>query len=121
MKISTIIFLFIPFLSIELFAQNSDSVKTFTLKEITVVGHKYSIDRSEFPIEQDNLGSVLKLGEFNIVRKGISLAQDIYADGLKEVIIQWLLMESVIKVPAQCGWMLLFHVLILLMFNLYPL
>ncbi|MEJ2613831.1 MAG: hypothetical protein P8Z35_02645 [Ignavibacteriaceae bacterium] len=83
MKITVTIFLFFSFLNIDLFAQSSDSIKTYTLKEITVVGRKYSIDKSEFPVEQDNLGSVLKLGGFNIVRKGVSLAQDIYADGLK--------------------------------------
>ena len=83
MRINFTVLLFISFINIDLFAQDSDSIKTFTLKEITVVGHKYSIDKSEFPVEQDNLGSVLKLGGFNIVRKGVSLAQDIYSDGLK--------------------------------------
>lgn len=83
MKIKDTVFLFISLLSIDVFAQTNDSIKTYTLKEITVVGRKYSVDKSEFPVEQDNLGTVLKLGGFNIVRKGVSLAQDIYADGLK--------------------------------------
>ncbi len=83
MKRPIIIPLLVLFTGVTLFGQSSDSVKTYTLKEITVVGRKYSIDRSEFPVEQDNLGSVLKLGGFNLVREGVSLAQDIYADGLK--------------------------------------
>ncbi len=88
MKRKATILLLMLFLSIELSAQSNDSVKTYTLKEITIVGRKYSIDKGEFPVEQDNLGSVLRLGGFNIVREGVSLAQDIYADGLKEETIQ---------------------------------
>jgi iron complex outermembrane recepter protein len=83
MKRLIIFYLSILLLSISLFAQNDDSVKTYTLKDVTVTGHKYSIDRSEFPVEQSNLGSILKLGGFNLINEGVSLAKDIYADGLK--------------------------------------
>lgn len=71
------------FLTIFSSAQEIDSVKTYSLSQITVFGKKYSIARSEFPVEKDNLSSVLELGGFNIIRKGVFLAQDIYADGLK--------------------------------------
>jgi iron complex outermembrane receptor protein len=64
-------------------AQSNDSVRAYTLNEITVFGKKYSVSQSEFPVEKDNLSSVLELGGFNIIRKGVFLAQDIYADGLK--------------------------------------
>lgn len=65
------------------FSQKQDSIITYKLKEITVFGKKYSIDQNEFPVEKDNLSDVLQLGGFSIIRKGVFLAQDIYADGLK--------------------------------------
>ncbi len=71
------------FLNVFISAQEIDSVKIYTLNQITVFGKKYSIDKSKFPVEKDNLSSVLELGGFNIIRKGVFLAQDIYADGLK--------------------------------------
>lgn len=75
--------LFIMFTSKCLIAQDEDSVKIYTLKQITIFGNKYSIDKNEFPVEKDNLSSVLSLGGFSIIRKGVFLAQDVYADGLK--------------------------------------
>lgn len=75
--------LFIIFTSKCLIAQDEDSVKIYTLKQITIFGNKYSIDKNEFPVEKDNLSSVLSLGGFSIIRKGVFLAQDVYADGLK--------------------------------------
>jgi iron complex outermembrane receptor protein len=66
-----------------IFPQITDSLKTYNLKEVLVFGKKYLIDQTEFPVEKDNLTSVLELGGFNIIRKGGFLAQDIYADGLK--------------------------------------
>lgn len=74
---------FVILISVFLVGQETDSIKTYTLKQITVFGNKYSIDKTEFPVEKDNLSSVLELGGFNIIRKGVFLAQDIYADGLK--------------------------------------
>ena len=65
------------------FSQKADSLKTYNLKEIKVFGKKYAIDQSEFPVEKDNLSDVLELGGFSIIRKGVFLAQDVYADGLK--------------------------------------
>ena len=74
---------FILFTSECLMGQDKDSVKTYTLKQITIFGNKYSIDKNEFPVEKDNLNSVLSLGGFSVIRKGVFLAQDVYADGLK--------------------------------------
>lgn len=71
------------FLNYFISAQEVDSIKTYSLNQITVFGKKYVIAKSEFPVEKDNLSSVLELGGFNIIRKGVFFAQDIYADGLK--------------------------------------
>ena len=73
----------ILFTSASLLGQNKDSVKTYTLKQITIFGNKYSVDKNEFPVEKDNLSSVLELGGFNVIRKGVFLAQDVYSGGLK--------------------------------------
>ena len=83
MKLLLATCVFILFTSKCLIAQDNDSVKTYTLKQITVFGNKYSIDKNEFPVEKDNLNSVLSLGGFGVIRKGVFLAQDVYADGLK--------------------------------------
>lgn len=83
MKLLLATCVFILFTSECLMGQDKDSVKTYTLKQITVFGNKYSIDKNEFPVEKDNLNSVLSLGGFSVIRKGVFLAQDVYADGLK--------------------------------------
>jgi iron complex outermembrane receptor protein len=67
-----------------LFSQNSDSVKIYYLDAVNVYAHKQNISSSEFPVDKDQLGSVLELGGFSIIRKGVFLAQDVYADGLKK-------------------------------------
>lgn len=63
--------------------QTKDTVKSYSLKEITVFGKKYLLRQNEFPVEKGNLSDVLELGGFSIIRKGVLLAQDVYADGLK--------------------------------------
>ena len=83
MKLLLATCVFILFISECLMGQDKDSVKTYTLKQITVFGNKYSINKNEFPVEKDNLNSVLSLGGFSVIRKGVFLAQDVYADGLK--------------------------------------
>jgi outer membrane receptor protein involved in Fe transport len=67
-----------------LFGQQDDSIKIYYLDEVNVYAKKLHLSGSEFPVEKDNLGSVLELGGFSIIRKGIFLAQDVYADGLKK-------------------------------------
>lgn len=63
--------------------QDADSIPVYQMKEIVVFGKKYQIDHKVFPVEKDNLADVLELGGFSIMRKGVFLAQDVYADGLK--------------------------------------
>jgi iron complex outermembrane receptor protein len=66
------------------FSQTVDSLKTYEIKEIIVLGRRYSIDQSEFPYEKGRLSELLELGGFSIIRKGVFLAQDIYAEGMKK-------------------------------------
>lgn len=81
-KFTAAFFILISFVNLS-YSQNQDSSNTYKLKEIIVSGKKVTIDQSEFPVEKENLADVLKAGGVEIIRKGVFLAQDIYADGLK--------------------------------------
>jgi len=81
--IISIICLFLFFYS-QSISQNQDSIKIYYLDNVNVYANKIGLSGSEFPVEKDNLGAVLELGGFSIIRKGVFLAQDVYADGLKK-------------------------------------
>jgi iron complex outermembrane receptor protein len=70
--------------SINLFAQWSDSVKVYWLEPIEITSQKLSLGDYQTPVEKDNLSSLLNRNGFNLIRKGVFFAQDIYADGFKK-------------------------------------
>jgi iron complex outermembrane receptor protein len=78
--LSGLLFLF----SINLTAQWSDSVKVYWLEPVEVTSQKLSLGDYQTPIEKDNLSSLLNRNGFNLIRKGVFFAQDIYADGFKK-------------------------------------
>ncbi len=67
-----------------LFAQWSDSVKVYWLEPVEVTSQKLSLGDYQTPVEKDNLSSLLNRNGFNLIRKGVFFAQDIYADGFKK-------------------------------------
>lgn len=78
----TILFSFL--LNITLYAQWSDSVKVYWLKPVEVTSHRLSLGDYQTPVEKDNLTSLLNRNGFNLIRKGVFFAQDIYSDGFKK-------------------------------------
>jgi len=65
-------------------AAEPDSVRVYYHDGITVHAKKHSISRTEFPVEKGTLGGVLEKNGFSVIRKGVFLAQDVYADGMKK-------------------------------------
>ncbi len=78
--LSGLLFLF----SISLFSQWSDSVKVYWLEPVEITSQKLSLGDYQTPVEKDNLSSLLNRNGFNLIRKGVFFAQDIYADGFKK-------------------------------------
>ncbi|MBT8377951.1 MAG: hypothetical protein KJN64_01835 [Ignavibacteria bacterium] len=70
--------------SINIGAQWSDSVKVYWLDPVEVTSQKLSLSDYQTPVEKDNLSSLLNRNGFNLIRKGVFFAQDIYADGFKK-------------------------------------
>ena len=65
-------------------AQWSDSLKIYWLEPVEVTSQKLSLGDYQTPVEKDNLSSLLNRNGFNLIRKGVFFAQDIYADGFKK-------------------------------------
>lgn len=88
MAYSRFSFLLIPVflfaLSMSAVAAERDSVRVYYHDGITVHAKKQNISRAEFPAEKGSLGDVLEKNGFSVIRKGVFLAQDIYADGMKK-------------------------------------
>jgi hypothetical protein len=64
-------------------SQAADSIRTYWISPIDVVARRVPIGEATVPLEKDGLGSVLSRNGFNMIRKGVFFAQDVYADGLK--------------------------------------
>jgi hypothetical protein len=69
-------------------AQWNDSLKTYWLQPVEVSSQKLMLGNYQTPVEKDNLSSLLNRNGFNLIRKGVFFAQDIYADGFKKVMLQ---------------------------------
>ncbi|GJQ61632.1 MAG: membrane protein [Melioribacteraceae bacterium] len=80
MKFKFILFLF---LSVLMFAQEKDSIKVYHLEAVEIVSKKVALSDRMYPMDKDNLGVVLNNNGFNLIRKGVFFAQDIYSDGFK--------------------------------------
>lgn len=80
MKFKSILFLFLPLL---MFAQEKDSIKVYHLEAVEIVSKKVALSDRLYPMDKDNLGVVLNNNGFNLIRKGVFFAQDIYSDGFK--------------------------------------
>lgn len=65
-------------------AQWSDSIKTYWLQPVEITSEKLMLGNYQTPVEKDNLSSLLNRNGFNLIRKGVFFAQDIYADGFKK-------------------------------------
>jgi iron complex outermembrane receptor protein len=70
--------------TINLSAQWSDSVKVYWLEPVEITSQKLSLGDYQTPVEKDNLSSLLNRNGFNLFRKGVFFAQDIYADGFRK-------------------------------------
>ena len=84
MKIAITLALLIFIISINIFAQWDDSLQVYWLEPVEITSQKLSLGDYQTPIEKDNLSSLLNRNGFNLIRKGIFFAQDIYADGFKK-------------------------------------
>lgn len=67
-----------------LLAEEIDGVKVYYHDGITVSAKRDLIPWSEFRVEKGNVSDVLDRNGFSVIRKGVFLAQDIYADGMKK-------------------------------------
>jgi iron complex outermembrane receptor protein len=74
---------FLLFLARAAGAQTTDSLATYWIEPIEVVGQRIFVGQQRIPIEKDNLSGVLNRNGFKLIRKGVFFAQDVYADGLK--------------------------------------
>ncbi len=70
--------------NINLIAQWNDSIKVYWLDPVEITSEKLSLGDYQTPVEKDNLSSILNRNGFNLIRKGVFFAQDIYADGFKK-------------------------------------
>jgi len=84
MKSIKMIFSLLFFLTCNAFAQWGDSVKVYWLEPVEVTSKKISLGDYQTPVEKDNLSNLLNRNGFNLIRKGVFFAQDIYADGFKK-------------------------------------
>jgi iron complex outermembrane receptor protein len=84
MKLSFALFGLLFLFSANITAQWSDSVKVYWLEPVEVTSKKLSLGDYQAPAEKDNLSSLLNRNGFNLIRKGVFFAQDIYADGFKK-------------------------------------
>lgn len=84
MKSIKMIFALLFFFVCNAFAQWSDSVKIYWLEPVEIVSQKLSLGDYQTPVEKENLSSLLNRNGFNLIRKGVFFAQDIYADGFKK-------------------------------------
>lgn len=84
MKLSCTLSGLLFLLSINLTAQWSDSVNIYWLEPVEIISRKLSLGDYQTPVEKDNLSSLLNRNGFNLIRKGVFFAQDIYADGFKK-------------------------------------
>jgi iron complex outermembrane receptor protein len=64
-------------------AQTTDSLRTYWIEPIEIVGQRTYVGQQRIPVEKDNLSEVLTHNGFKLIRKGVFFAQDVYADGLK--------------------------------------
>ncbi|MBK7867525.1 MAG: TonB-dependent receptor plug domain-containing protein [Ignavibacteriales bacterium] len=70
--------------SINIIAQNSDSIKIYWLDPIEITAKRIDFSSNLLTLQRDNLDNLLSLGGFSLIKKGVFFAQDIYADGLKK-------------------------------------
>ena len=75
--------IFVLFLPLLINAQDEDSVKVYLLNQIEIRSQKIALPDNVLPIDKDNLGTVINHKGFNLIRKGVFFAQDIYSDGFK--------------------------------------
>jgi iron complex outermembrane receptor protein len=71
-------------LNANLFAQWNDSIKVYWLDAVEVTSQRLNLGDYQTPVEKDNLSSLLNRNGFNLIRKGVFFAQDVYADGFKK-------------------------------------
>lgn len=64
-------------------AQDADSIRSYWLTPIEVTAEKTKWSEAEFPTERDNFENILNRGGFELVRRGVFFAQDIYSEGFK--------------------------------------
>ena len=84
MRSISFILLLMFFYSNRLFAQWNDSIKVYWLEPVEVTSEKLSLGDYQTTVEKDNLSSLLNRNGFNLIRKGVFFAQDIYADGFRK-------------------------------------
>jgi iron complex outermembrane recepter protein len=60
-----------------------DTTKTYILSPVEIISTKITIGESQFPVQKDNLASLIGQNGFSLIRKGAFFAQDISADGMK--------------------------------------
>jgi iron complex outermembrane receptor protein len=63
--------------------QPADSIRSYWIEPIEVIARRVAIGRHNVPLARDNIGAVLARNGFDLIRRGVFFAQDIYADGLK--------------------------------------
>jgi iron complex outermembrane receptor protein len=78
----TILFV-LSILSWNIYAQENDSVKIYSLTPISVTAKKVALTQTSLSTEKNNLDNLLNTSGFCVIRKGTFFAQDIYGDGLK--------------------------------------
>jgi iron complex outermembrane receptor protein len=61
----------------------TDTLVTYWMEPIDVVGQRIYVGRENVPLAKDNLSGVLGRNGFKLIRKGVFFAQDVYADGFK--------------------------------------
>lgn len=84
MKYLSTLFISIFFLTNNLIAQWDDSIKVYWLEPVEITSQKLKLGDYQTPVEKDNLSSLLNRNGFNLIRKGVFFAQDVYADGFKK-------------------------------------
>lgn len=65
-------------------AQNEDSLKNYWLNPVEINARRINLGEISNKISKDNLENIFSKNGFNLIRKGVFFAQDIYADGLKK-------------------------------------
>lgn len=75
------LFLIFVLVSISLFAQSGDSIKTYWLSPVEVTASQQLLGETAFRVGKDGYIENLNKRGFQLIRKGVFFAQDMYADG----------------------------------------